>query len=99
MLDTSPSRCAERSQAKSTFRTTCSLVALAVRLVFPLSNDLPFVRAQVSPAAGSIYSVSSDGSDTAAGTQEALFRAIQRAASLIDAVVVRAGKYAGLQLG
>lgn len=54
------------------------------------------------PAAGSTYYVSPDGSDTAAGTEGAPFRTIQRAASLVgagDTVVVRAGTYAGFQLG
>jgi hypothetical protein len=104
MLDISPSRRGETPQkvTKSKFRAACSLIALAVCLLFPGFNDLPVASAQVSPAAGSTYYVSPDGSDAAAGTQAAPFRTIQRAASLVDegdTVVVRAGRYAGFQLG
>jgi hypothetical protein len=75
------------------------VLAVAVALIFSGTNGS--ARAQFSPAAGSTYYVSPDGSDTAAGTEEAPFRTIQRAASLVDAgdtVVVRAGRYAGFQL-
>jgi hypothetical protein len=64
------------------------------------SEESSVAHAQVS--AGSTYYVSPDGSDTAAGTEAAPFRTIQKAASLVDAgdtVVVRAGTYAGFQLG
>jgi hypothetical protein len=64
------------------------------------SDELSVARAQVSAA--STYYVSLDGSDAAAGTEAAPFRTIQRAASLVDAgdtAVVRAGTYAGFQLG
>jgi hypothetical protein len=87
---------------RNVFCAKRSLIALAATLclISPGSNEL--ARAQVSPAAGSTYYVSPDGSDTAAGTEGASFRTIQRAASLVDAgdtVVVRAGTYAGFQLG
>jgi hypothetical protein len=80
---------------------TLALIVLAV-VVLIFSGPEGSARAQVSPAAGSTYYVSPDGSDTAAGTEGAPFRTIQRAASLVDAgdtVVVRAGRYAGFQLG
>lgn len=87
---------------RNVFCAKRSLIALAATLclIFPGSNES--ARAQVPPAAGSTYYVSPDGSDTAAGTEGAPFRTIQRAASLVDAgdtVVVRAGTYAGFQLG
>jgi len=65
-------------------------------------NQSSVARAQVPPAGGSTYYVSPDGNDTAPGTEAAPFKTIQRAASLVDAgdtVVVRAGTYAGFQLG
>ena len=104
MLDASPSRCREipREVTKSTFRALCSLTSIAVCLVFLSSYEAPAARAHLSPAAGSTYYVAPDGSDAAAGTQGAPFRTIQRSASLVDAgdtVVVRAGRYAGFQLG
>jgi parallel beta-helix repeat protein len=77
------------------------LIALAVALIFSGSDGSSVAGAQSSPASGTYY-VSPDGSDAAAGTQEAPFRTIQKAASLVDAgdtVVVRAGTYAGFQLG
>lgn len=91
---------------RNMFRTTHSL-ALAVLVVavfsaVSISEEVSVVRAQVSPAASSTYYVSPDGSDTATGTEAAPFRTIQKAASLVDAgdtVVVRAGTYAGFQLG
>jgi hypothetical protein len=86
------------------FRTTHSLALLVlVAAVFSVvsgSEETSVARAQVS--ADSTYYVSPDGSDTAAGTEAAPFRTIQKAASLVDAgdtVVVRAGTYAGFQLG
>src|SRR5918998_645496 len=87
---------------RNVFCAKRSLIALAATLclIFPGSNES--ARAQVPPAAGSTYYVSPDGSAAAAGTEGALFRTIQRAASLVDAgdtVVVRAGRYAGFQLG
>jgi hypothetical protein len=81
---------------------TLALVVLAVAVALIFSGTNGSARAQVSPAAGNTYHVSPDGSDTAAGTEEAPFRTIQRAASLVDAgdtVIVRAGRYAGFQLG
>ncbi len=60
-----------------------ALDAATVCLVFCASSES--ARAQVSPAAGSTYYVSPDGSDAAAGSQEAPFRTIQRAASLVQA--------------
>jgi parallel beta-helix repeat protein len=91
---------------RSMFRTTRSLALIVLAVViFSIvsgSNEWSVARPQVSPAAGSTYYVSPDGSDTAAGTEGAPFRTIQRAASLVDAgdtVVVRAGRYAGFQLG
>ena len=87
-------------------RTTRSLALLvlvvAVFSVVSGSEEASVARAQVSPAAGSTYYVSPDGNDTAAGTEAAPFRTIQRAASLVgagDTVIVRAGTYAGFQLG
>jgi hypothetical protein len=87
---------------RNVFCAKRSLIALAATLClsFPVSNES--ARAQVSPAAGSTYYVSPDGNDTAAGTEGAPFRTIQRTASLVEAgdtVVVRAGAYAGFQLG
>jgi parallel beta-helix repeat protein len=91
---------------RSKFRTTHSLalavLVVAVFSVVSASDEVSVARAQVSPAGGSTYYVSPDGSDTAAGTEGAPFRTIQKAASLVDAgdtVVVRAGTYAGFQLG
>jgi len=81
-----------------------SVFAVAVlSLLIPGSTDrLSVAQAQVSPAAGNTYYVAPDGSDTDAGTESAPFKTIQRAASLVgagDTVVVRAGSYAGFQLG
>ena len=88
------------------FRTTRSLalivLGVAVFSVVSSSEGFSVARAQVSPAAGSTYYVSPEGSDTAPGTEAAPFRTIQRAAGLVgagDTVVVRAGTYAGFQLG
>jgi hypothetical protein len=80
---------------------TLALIVLAVAVVLIFSGNNG-ARAQVSPAAVTTYYVSPDGSAAAAGTEGALFRTIQRAASLVDAgdtVVVRAGRCAGFQLG
>src|SRR5215207_10548612 len=89
---------------RNMFRTTHSLalavLVVAVLSVVSASDEVSVARAQVS--AGSTYYVSPDGSDTAAGTEGAPFRTIQKAASLVgagDTVVVRAGTYAGFQLG
>jgi hypothetical protein len=91
-------------RSRREFRTTHSLALLvlvaAVFSAVAASDESSIARAQVS--AGSTYYVSPGGSDTAAGTEGAPFRTIQRAASLVgagDTVVVRAGKYAGFQLG
>jgi hypothetical protein len=91
-------------RSRREFRTTHSLALLvlvaAVFSAVAASDESSVARAQVS--AGSTYYVSPGGSDTAAGTEGAPFRTIQRAASLVgagDTVVVRAGTYAGFQLG
>lgn len=88
------------------FRTTRSLtlavLVVAVFSVVSASDEVSVARAQVSPAGSSTYYVSPDGSDTAAGTEGAPFRTIQKAASLVgagDTVVVRKGRYDGFQLG
>src|SRR5918998_4440884 len=87
---------------RNVFCAKRSLIALAATLclIFPVSNES--ARAQVSPASGTTYYVAPGGSDTAAGTEGAPFRTIQKAASLVgagDTVVVRAGTYAGFQMG
>src|SRR3712207_54945 len=83
-------------------RRRLALVAIAATVCVVFWGPGETALAQVSPGAGSVYYVSPDGSDAAAGTQEAPFRTIQRAASLVEAgdtVIVRAGRYAGFQLG
>src|SRR5918998_4097071 len=83
-------------------RRRLALVAIAVTVCIIFWAPGERALAQVSPGAGSAYYVSPDGSDAAAGTQEAPFRTIQRAASLVEAgdtVIVRSGRYAGFQLG
>jgi hypothetical protein len=65
-------------------------------------NGSPVAHAQVSSMTSTTYYVATDGSDAAPGTEGEPFETIQRAASLVDAgdtVVVRAGRYAGFQLG
>jgi hypothetical protein len=54
------------------------------------------------PVLRTTYYVAPGGSDTAPGTEGEPFETIQRAASLVgagDTVIVRAGRYAGFQLG
>src|SRR3712207_5734392 len=83
-------------------RRRLALVAIAATVCVVFWGPGETALAQVSPGAGGVYYVSPDGSDAAAGTQAAPFRTIQRAASLVDegyTVVVRAGRYAGFQLG
>ena len=79
------------------------ILAVAVFLISSGSADGASVAgAQVSPASGTTYYVAPGGSDTAAGTEGAPFGTIQKAASLVgagDTVVVRAGTYAGFQMG
>ena len=62
------------------FRTTRSLalivLVVAVFSVVSSSEGFSVARAQVSPAAGSTYYVSPEGSDTAPGTEGAPFRTI-----------------------
>src|ERR671917_669962 len=70
---------------RGVFCTKRLLIALAAAtcLIFAVSNGS--ARAQVSPASASTYYVSPGGSDASAGTEEAPFRTIQRAASLVGA--------------
>ena len=79
------------------------IFAVAVFLVFSGSgNGSPVAHAQVSSTSGTTYYVAPGGSDTAPGTEGEPFETIQRAASLVgagDTVIVRAGRYAGFQLG
>jgi hypothetical protein len=66
-------------------RRRLALVAIAATVCVGVWGTGESAWAQVSPASGGAYYVSPDGSDEAAGTQEAPFRTIQRAASLVEA--------------
>ena len=65
-------------------QNTFLVIALAVALIFSGSDGSSVASAQ-SSAAGNTYYVSPDGSDTAAGTEGAPFRTIQKAARTLDA--------------
>jgi hypothetical protein len=96
MMGTVSFACAVRCSAS--YRLVLSVLAIAMFLVVSgFGEDL-----SVAQAATTTYYVAPDGSDSNAGTEEAPFKTIQKAASLVvagDTVVVRAGRYAGFQMG